>query len=215
MFKRGKILGFSKSIYHWEHPDNAVIFNAKIRDEDNQEIWSGDIDLTIDADTIRKKARIGGQVLTVYYEGGDEPIFSTDGERDYVCDTMELRGSIIYSKVSYSRNTDDSEPIPRDWSDADTDVHPLTTFNPNEPMLAFYADVADRLGIGVKDLDISRIGLSVDDYVRLRDMERAHVYRLSEYVHPVKKYQGWTFHWFNYGPECVSDVESGYFYIKS
>lgn len=49
----GRIVGWSKSGYRNEHPDNTVIFNANIITEKSGKIWYGDIDVTVSFDNLK------------------------------------------------------------------------------------------------------------------------------------------------------------------
>ena len=43
----GRMIGFSKTEYRYENPDNKVLFNANIFIEGIGKVWYGDLDLTL------------------------------------------------------------------------------------------------------------------------------------------------------------------------
>jgi len=46
----GKMVAFSKTSYKLSNPKNLVVCNAIIQDEKGQELWCGDIDITLEED---------------------------------------------------------------------------------------------------------------------------------------------------------------------
>ena len=63
-----RMIGFSKSFYRQEHPDHVVIFNANVFTESSGKVWWGDLDLTLDGDTLSSIAKEIGESLYVLYE---------------------------------------------------------------------------------------------------------------------------------------------------
>jgi hypothetical protein len=209
----------SKSIYRWDHPDNAILFNAYIHDEDDKCIWAGDIDLTRDADDIRECAReLGCQIFIYGSSSSGVPLFITDGRGKEWFDSELFRtddSGIILSTTTHDTSTEDSEPDTTTWDDIKIIQVPIPRIGRKEPLFKLYDMVAKELDISVKDINVSDIGLSKSDYLRLRRAERKFVEKsLGEIIHPAKMIQSWRFHWFNYCPICLADVESGFIYIK-
>ena len=58
----GRQLSGSKNAYRAEHPGDAVLFNACIFDARGTEIWFGDLNLRVDADTLQAVAEELGVV---------------------------------------------------------------------------------------------------------------------------------------------------------
>lgn len=52
----GRLVGSSKSGYLDRHPDHEVLFNACIFDSAGNEVWFGDLDLTLDAKVLQRVA---------------------------------------------------------------------------------------------------------------------------------------------------------------
>lgn len=75
----GKMISWSKSTYRSEHPQNFVIFNAKIKLA-GQEIWFGDIDITLEEDNITSLAeKLGYKQLEIFTEHSTDAVYTTDG----------------------------------------------------------------------------------------------------------------------------------------
>jgi hypothetical protein len=52
----GRMISGSKSGYLRNNPNNKVVFNANIFTEEKGKIWWGDLDLTLELDTLKKVA---------------------------------------------------------------------------------------------------------------------------------------------------------------
>jgi hypothetical protein len=63
----GRIFG-SKTGYHRSHPKNIYIPNANICTKEHGKIWYGDLDLTVDAETLKKISKKLKTPLYVFYE---------------------------------------------------------------------------------------------------------------------------------------------------
>ena len=50
----GRIIAYSKSNYIEEHPNNLVVFNAKVIVLDEGLVWSGDLDIDKNIDTLNE-----------------------------------------------------------------------------------------------------------------------------------------------------------------
>lgn len=61
----GRMITFSKSYYHHEHPDNIVYFNAQIHNKKRKFIWAGDLDITKDMKILKKIEKEAGVVFYV------------------------------------------------------------------------------------------------------------------------------------------------------
>ena len=64
---KGHMVGGSKSIYSYDHPNNFVIFNANLV-IDKTKVWYGDIDLTLSIDNIKQLAEELNTDLYILYE---------------------------------------------------------------------------------------------------------------------------------------------------
>lgn len=62
-FGLGRLVGWSKTQYRRENPDNEVYFNANIFNNDGQKVWYGDLDLTVDG---YKLQEIADKIGTLY-----------------------------------------------------------------------------------------------------------------------------------------------------
>jgi hypothetical protein len=63
-----RMVGYSKSIYRRENPENEVIFNANIFTSEGK-IWHGDLDLTLDSGKLQLIANEVGESIFVLREG--------------------------------------------------------------------------------------------------------------------------------------------------
>jgi len=61
----GRMISFSKSAYHHEHPDNIIYFNAQIHNKKRKFIWGGDLDITKDMKILKKIEKESGEVFYV------------------------------------------------------------------------------------------------------------------------------------------------------
>jgi hypothetical protein len=64
----GRMIGYSKTVYRMEHPDNELYFNANIFTEEDGKIWWGDIDFTLDEEILQKIAELIGKKLYILRE---------------------------------------------------------------------------------------------------------------------------------------------------
>jgi hypothetical protein len=65
---RGRMVSASKSYYCSKHPDNMTVFNGNIISEKFGKVWYGDLDVTLDADILRKISEEIGEDLYVLRE---------------------------------------------------------------------------------------------------------------------------------------------------
>ena len=49
----GRMVGGSKSGYRHNHPDNVVVFNANIIISNQNKVWYGDVDITLERDKLQ------------------------------------------------------------------------------------------------------------------------------------------------------------------
>ena len=63
----GRMIGWSKSEYRRQHPDNEVVFNANLVSRDGKQ-WYGDINLTLDSKTLQKVSNESGQMFLILRE---------------------------------------------------------------------------------------------------------------------------------------------------
>ena len=63
----GRMIGWSKSEYRRQHPDNEVIFNANLVSKDGKQ-WYGDVDLTLDSETLQKVSNESGETFLILRE---------------------------------------------------------------------------------------------------------------------------------------------------
>jgi hypothetical protein len=64
----GRMISASKSGYIMAHPDNLVAFNAQICPNGKDRIWCGDLDVTADAEALKRLAAGRGEDLYVFRE---------------------------------------------------------------------------------------------------------------------------------------------------
>ena len=64
----GRMISASKSGYMKRHPDNLVLFNANVFDEDNKKIWWGDLDITEGISELVKIAAIENKTIFILSE---------------------------------------------------------------------------------------------------------------------------------------------------
>jgi hypothetical protein len=56
----GRMIASSKSGYYQRHPNNLVVFNANIIDTEGNKVWFGDIDVTVDKESLQEIAMLSG-----------------------------------------------------------------------------------------------------------------------------------------------------------
>lgn len=67
----GRIIESSKSGYVSSHPNDKVIFNANVITKSHGKIWYGDLNVTLDEETLIKiKEEIGEELYILYEYGG-------------------------------------------------------------------------------------------------------------------------------------------------
>lgn len=64
----GRMISGSKSQYRRAHPDNIVVFNAALADAEGNDLWRGDLDLTVDEPKLIALATELGATLHVLHE---------------------------------------------------------------------------------------------------------------------------------------------------
>jgi hypothetical protein len=65
----GKMISGSKSTYRFYNPEHLVVFNANVVDaETGENLWYGDLDLTLESDKIKELAKKLGKTIVVLYE---------------------------------------------------------------------------------------------------------------------------------------------------
>jgi len=62
-FWEGRLITFSKSLYHEAHPKHIVLFNACLFNTKGEEVWWGDVDLTRDWKVFYETARALNETL--------------------------------------------------------------------------------------------------------------------------------------------------------
>ena len=63
-----RIMSFSKSFYYKEFPTHQIVFNSVVFTKEDGKVWQGDLDLTLDGDTLKKIAEEIGKTLYVVRE---------------------------------------------------------------------------------------------------------------------------------------------------
>lgn len=63
-----RMISGSKSTYRRLNPDNVVMFNANIFTEEDDKIWFGDLDITLDSDKLKSISKEIGKKLYVLNE---------------------------------------------------------------------------------------------------------------------------------------------------
>lgn len=86
----GRMVGGSKSIYRYDNPDHYVIFNANILTKNNGKVWYGDLDITLDLETLRELAKDLGQNIFIFYES--DARFGKEENPDYAEAAVEIHG---------------------------------------------------------------------------------------------------------------------------
>ena len=93
--RTGRMVGDSTPAYLRDHPGHAVVFNATVCDEGGRALWSGDLDLTLDAERLADVAAALGRSLYVLFE------------RDTWPETRFLRAVMVVSPRSPAGATDE------------------------------------------------------------------------------------------------------------
>ena len=66
--RTGRMVGDSTPLYLREHPGHVVVFNATVVDEHGRALWSGDLDLALDAPRLVEVASALRQPLYVLFD---------------------------------------------------------------------------------------------------------------------------------------------------
>lgn len=83
----GTMISGSKSYYLNQHPDHTVFFNACVFNKDRQQIWYGDIDLTVSSDRLQQLAN---KIGTIYVTR--ETPFRWEGlQEDQTCESDRIK----------------------------------------------------------------------------------------------------------------------------
>lgn len=118
----------SKGLYRWEHPNDLVVFNARIFSRGIQ-VWSGDINLTESSDLLAQIATDLNTVLSVRYESGKEDVmtFNSKGaslndelKAYYGMDLVSLTPTT--SEFKYERSEDGLEGDKSDFTTMNVDI---------------------------------------------------------------------------------------------
>jgi hypothetical protein len=80
----GKMIAHSKTSYKLSNPKNLAVFNALVFDDKGNELWSGDIDISLEEDSLMGLAAELNCTIVVYPEakGRDKRVsyvYKTDG----------------------------------------------------------------------------------------------------------------------------------------
>lgn len=62
-----RIISWSKSGYRQRHPNNEVVFNANLVSKSGKQ-WYGDLDLTLDSETLQKISNESGETFLILRE---------------------------------------------------------------------------------------------------------------------------------------------------
>lgn len=65
----GRMISGSKSAYRRAYPHHVVVFNAALADAHGNDLWRGDLDLTVDEPKLVSLAADLGATLHLLYEG--------------------------------------------------------------------------------------------------------------------------------------------------
>lgn len=64
----GRLLAGSKSAYREKYPENEVYFNANVFNSRGEKIWYGDLDITLESESLDRIAEALGEKLFVLRE---------------------------------------------------------------------------------------------------------------------------------------------------
>jgi len=161
---QGKMLSGSKSRYTNRHEDHLVVFNANVCVED-EKIWQGDIDITLEEDSLIELAqRLGENVYVLYemdgrFENEDFPklkeyVYMTDGDGFIIKKSLDKFGykrsggdDIKYSPVMEWNGKTITDKIKLPF------IHEfMTDSEDKDPLIKFYDWVCDQLGGRPKDM---------------------------------------------------------------
>ncbi len=93
--QEGRMVSWSKSRYSKNHPKHFVVFNAKVFTRRAQILRQVDLDLTLDAQTLTRVARIIRTNLYVLYESAGQRL----GEPDSTPILQILRNAVWWSRI--------------------------------------------------------------------------------------------------------------------
>lgn len=80
----GKMIAHSKMGYKLDNPKNLVVFNSIVKNEHGEDLWCGDIDITLEEDNLVLLAAELCCTILVYPEARDRDkrvgfVYKTDG----------------------------------------------------------------------------------------------------------------------------------------
>lgn len=93
-FHIGRMISYSKSVYRSANPNHVCVFNANIITARDGKQWYGDLDLTLDADTLKTIANELGTTLYVLRES------------DARFENENLDGSVLIKKAVWDTTQD-------------------------------------------------------------------------------------------------------------
>lgn len=65
----GRVISGSKGSYRASHPGHLIVFNSSVLTGAGEQVWRGDLDVTLDEEKLTRAARAIGKVIFVLREG--------------------------------------------------------------------------------------------------------------------------------------------------
>lgn len=214
----GKIIAGSKGRYNFNNPNNFVVFNANLINEEIGMFWKGDIDVTKDLSLLKDLAEEMGSSLYIMSESNANSkdvdltkasvIIDAKGNtavgnhlKEYIdADTLTLKESRNYSTPAFgdhecniSVKSIKSELVVKQNFEGTLDKSPLEQFY--EHILSKTSDIETVSEIIVNKKLAASLHAALVDWA---DRNRKHLQIVDDYSFS----QAVAFTWFNYAPVC-------------
>lgn len=223
----GRMVSGSKSIYLYDNPKNCVVFNANICTKEDGKIWYGDLDLTVEHDSLRKLAKELKKTVYVLPEHAarfdkerapsySEYVVIVDSRGDLLISNSEffyMKKGIPYSKTSeeigamklpkqkVTLSEEDYEPI---------ELPPLGSIRvlkKMDPINVFWKKIIEDYGKDTAQEIFSRLYVTQSYYEGLRTKLKKFIKKTYPNLHAAKVEQEMGWHLLNLGPNHFEDEQ--------
>lgn len=236
----GRLIAASKGRYSHHHPRNLTAFNSHIRTADGEEIWYGDIDVTVSHKELMHLAAELRKDISVFYESGKTPMCTiskygvftfSDGIAPHI-DYVELQAPMLNKEKDVKPVLVDHTQFPKPGDCDDSNI--IAVFDMPEivmtsrkrvriedaPLFKFQRALKKKLdAAGITDISISDVivsgrtanALEAQTFTFLGDHADA-LFNGDSYE--LEKHQAQL--WFFAGPSHVNEkwCEDGKVYIR-
>lgn len=227
---KGRMICASKGQYRYDNPRNVVLFNANLCTNEDK-LWYGDVDITVEADKLKKIASELNEVLYVLremdgrFENEERPLIDNaifhvlpTGE---ICLNADREEYIVFENNRYLYKKEDEKKVelPNHWdgnySKEDfsniIEVDDWGIFESSDedcPLIKFWKFVGKSLGKKLEEIKVCDYVICEDSYNILKSITKIWM----EEQHGLKGYQlqkNIAFHMLDIGPNTFSGSKFG------